>query len=156
MQKDEWLKKLVALLRPPEALFLDKKRARQAAQAIRSTFGPKHQKAASTCIDVLLLLIGKAKRYRIEGQTQKDLAYRFKWSHGTVGRYTRVLEDMGLIEIDRGRLKNGRVRPNSYILTFLMETVKCFKTGGEYIQHPVFTSIYLEGVGVGRLARAPT
>ena len=130
------------MLRETDPVLVNRRKAKQAALAIRKVYGPNHHKAAGTCIDTLHLLMRKARNNEVRGLTQLQLAKNFKWSHGTFGRYTRVLENMGLIDIERTHNKKGWRKPNGYILTFLMEAARRFGLGRYYDEHPYPWRLY--------------
>jgi Mn-dependent DtxR family transcriptional regulator len=81
----------------------------------------------------------------VEGKTQKEIAAHFKWSAGTISRYTRHMEELGLLRIERRRRTEGKYKgtslPNSYYFTFVDK--KTVRPGGEAIKHPITTSIVL-------------
>jgi hypothetical protein len=164
MNIEQWRAQTIAIIgRPTVRLPRDSENAllNTAFNSVHRSFGPRHEKAASTCTDVLSALIALARgrgglEQGIEEMTQVEIAGYTGWSANTVSRYTRYMEDLGLLRITREYISppKGSKRvpprrlPNKYYFTFVGKKVA--RPGGEAIQHPITTSIYYNRSWNGR------
>jgi hypothetical protein len=131
MTLEQWRAQTIAIIgKPISPKQKAEKLVNAAFSAVHKSFGPTHQAAASTCADVLSVLILVAQKrggleHGIEGKTQVEIAAQFKWSASAVSRYTRHMEALGLLRIERRRRAEGKYKgtslPNSYYFTFVGE-----------------------------------
>lgn len=154
MNLEQWRAQTIAIIGSPIVrLPRDDEIASVSAafNSVHRSFGPKHEKAASTCTDVLRALIALARGrgglgLGIEGMTQVTIADYTDWSASTISRYTRYMETLGLLRIERRRRTEGKHKgtslPNSYYFTFADSL--SVRPGGEAIQHPITTSVYYD------------
>jgi hypothetical protein len=155
MTLEQWREQTIAVIgRPEPPKQKDELSSVNAAfNAVYRSFGDKREKAASTCTDVLSALIALARDHGgleggVTGLTQVKIAEYTSWSANTISRYTRHMEDLGLLRITReyipppkGSRKIPPKRlPNKYYFTFVSK--RQAHPGGEAIQHPITTSIY--------------
>jgi hypothetical protein len=153
MTIEQWRVQAIAVIGKPIPLKQKEQvKINAAINAIRKSFGPKRAAGASTCIEVLNTLVAIAQErggleHGVEGLTQYTIARRTSkpWCETTVGRYTREMEKLGLLRIERkytkdqfGRSKRKR---NHYHFTFLESRLA--RPGGGSIKHPITTSTYL-------------
>jgi hypothetical protein len=156
MTLEQWRTQTIAIIGRPRVQSPkddETSKVNAAFNSVYRAFGPKHEKAASTCTDVLATLIALAKGRGglgrgIEGMTQIEIADYTDWSVTTISRYTRYMEGLGLLRISREYIsppKGSRGKPplrlpNKYYFTFVGK--RQAHPGGEAIQHPITTSIY--------------
>lgn len=121
MQKPFWLNYMAELLGDPPAQKQRLKKLEKAKKAIKESFGIHHRWAADTCLDVLETLWEIAEEKKtdtVRDLSQKSIADRCRWSASTIGRYTRKMEEIGLLRISR----SGLFQCNEYYFTFLEDT----------------------------------